>query len=217
MNRNPDQTGRGIPVESIQPLADGVFAIVITLLVILIEPPSIEEVTDGLHTVLLDAWHMFLAYLVSFILLGIYWWRHHYIFHHLERLNNTLTWLTLFFLLFVAFIPFPTALLMEFYNTVHGELVILIFGGVNLIYTGLLFAMWSHAERYRLIIPLLQAPLIRRTKHILSVKAGLFAASMAIASLSHLAAVAIYLVIPLLYLFPWYRETHEMVFAESAT
>ena len=52
-----------------------------------------------------------LGYVLSFLLLAVMWVSHHNIFHYLKRVDRTLIWLNIIFLLSVGFVPFSTALL----------------------------------------------------------------------------------------------------------
>jgi uncharacterized membrane protein len=90
-------------------LSDGVFAIAITLLIIEIAVPP---ATDGhLARALLGLWPRYLAYLLSFLVIARFWVTHHEAFRLIGRYDGRLVWLNLILLLFVAFLPFPTAVL----------------------------------------------------------------------------------------------------------
>lgn len=60
------------------------------------------------------SWPRLLSYALSFVIVGVYWVAHHHVFHHIRRLDRTALWLNIFFLMSVAFVPFPTALLGEY-------------------------------------------------------------------------------------------------------
>ena len=94
-------------------LTDGVFAIVMTLLVLEIGIPEIAP--SSAHTELpqrlIELWPKFLSYVLSFIILGLFWYLHHIAFHYIKRSDNGLIWLNILFLMFVALIPFSTSLI----------------------------------------------------------------------------------------------------------
>jgi uncharacterized membrane protein len=96
----------------LEAFSDGVFAIAITLLVLEISIPDAPE--GGLWSALLDQWPSYAAFLVSFAVIGIIWVNHHRATRAVARVDTTLLFLTLLLLLFVAFLPFPTALLAEY-------------------------------------------------------------------------------------------------------
>lgn len=85
------------------------FAIVITLLILDIRLPEVpyDELHASLHAVL----PKILAYVMSFVVIGLYWVAHHHSFRFVHKLNGTLLWLNNLLLLIISFIPFPTSLL----------------------------------------------------------------------------------------------------------
>ncbi len=93
-------------------LVDGIFAVAMTLLVLDLKLP--EGITLNSDS---DVWRQLLGvggrfwtYVLSFIVLGMYWVGHHALFHTVHRVNRTLLWLNLLFLLFVTLVPFSTNL-----------------------------------------------------------------------------------------------------------
>ena len=94
--------------------SDGVFAIAITLLVLdLAVPPLQESERDGLAAALGHEWPSYFAYLVSFLVVGIIWINHHTMLTLLERVDRPVLFANLMLLLTVSVIPFPTRLLAE--------------------------------------------------------------------------------------------------------
>ena len=91
-------------------LSDGVFAIAITLLILEIAVPA---TTSDLPKALLGLWPRYLAYVLSFVVIARFWVAHHLAFRLIARYDNVLVWLNLLLLMFVAFLPFPTAVLGE--------------------------------------------------------------------------------------------------------
>jgi uncharacterized membrane protein len=87
--------------------SDGVFAVAITLLALELKVPGGG---GSLTHRLLEIWPAYLAYVVSFLTIGIMWLNHHTIFNHVVRVDRTLLMLNLVLLMFVAVTPFPTAL-----------------------------------------------------------------------------------------------------------
>ena len=97
-------------------LSDGVFAIAITLLVLDIRVPDIPEgmVASELPAALLSLWPKYLGYVLSFVVISTFWVIHHSIFRPIREYDRGLIYLNLVFLMFVAFVPFPTSLLGEY-------------------------------------------------------------------------------------------------------
>ena len=93
-------------------LSDGVFAIAITLLILEIALPATKSHPD-LPKALLGLWPQYLAYVLSFVVIARFWVTHHLAFRLIGRYDAGLVWLNLVLLMFVAFLPFPTAVLGE--------------------------------------------------------------------------------------------------------
>jgi len=96
--------------------SDAVFAIAITLLVIEIKIPEIHEnVSD--KTLLNSLGHLvpkFIGFLITFMLIGVYWTIHHRMFGFVTSYTRKLLLLNLFFLFFVALMPFSTGFYSEY-------------------------------------------------------------------------------------------------------
>jgi uncharacterized membrane protein len=96
----------------LEAFSDGVLAIAITLLVIEIHPPEIGE-GETLAQALWAQWPSYLAYLVSFLTIGVIWLNHHRVFAQVVRVDGPLLLLNLNLLLWTGLIPFPTAVVAE--------------------------------------------------------------------------------------------------------
>jgi uncharacterized membrane protein len=108
----------------LEAFSDGVFAVAITLLALNLtvagpghRVPLIEQL--GAH------WPAFVAYLISFFMIGIVWVNHHALVRSVSVVNRTLLFLNLVLLLFVVVIPFATATVAEYLTakTVKGDSV----------------------------------------------------------------------------------------------
>jgi uncharacterized membrane protein len=104
--------GLGMSVGRLEAFSDGVLAIVITLLILDIDVP--EKGSGSLAHSLADQWQQYVAYLLSFLTIGIIWLNHHATINLLARTNHTLQVLNLLLLLPVSVLPWPTALLAEY-------------------------------------------------------------------------------------------------------
>ena len=107
-------------LERLLAFSDGVFAIAITLLVLDIRLPGIESpLTDAqLLEQLHELWPKFLAYLLSFLVVAIFWVKHHATFRSIKAYDSRLVGLNMLLLLVVSFIPFPTAVMSAQHNSV---------------------------------------------------------------------------------------------------
>jgi uncharacterized membrane protein len=115
----------GRELDRIVNFSDAVFAIAITILVLDIRVPDIPEgrVATELPAQILGLGPKYLSYVISFLVLAIYWQAHHRVFKPITGYDGTLVWLNLFFLMAIAFLPFPTSLLGE-YSQEHVSVVI---------------------------------------------------------------------------------------------
>lgn len=136
---NPD----GINVKRIETLVDGVFAIALTLLVLGITVPSVTNPTEAvLYQSLVDLLPNFYGYFLSFCLLAVFWRINHSQFNRIKRADNTLLWITILWLVFVALVPFSAFFIGEYGNYQIPN----IFFDLNLFAIGfLLFLNWYHA------------------------------------------------------------------------
>lgn len=103
----PDQEGRA-GVARIEAFSDGVLAIIVTIMVLELHAP--EE--PGL-TALLKLWPTFLAYVLSYAYIAIYWVNHHRLFSHARVVTNSLVWSNIALLFAASLVPFSTAYLGE--------------------------------------------------------------------------------------------------------
>ena len=92
--------------------SDGVFAIAATLLVLEISVGTAHR--NDLGSALLHLWPSYLAYVTSFITIGIIWMNHHACVETIGRVDRTFLFLNLLLLLTVAFLPFPTRLVADY-------------------------------------------------------------------------------------------------------
>jgi uncharacterized membrane protein len=113
----------GVNKNRVELLTDGIFAVVMTLLVLEISVPQISSshgVIDSaaagteLLNGLFDLWPKLLSFAISFIILAIFWVGHHRLFHYIKHVNRTLIWINFMFLMATCFLPFSSSLLGEY-------------------------------------------------------------------------------------------------------
>jgi len=95
--------------QRLEAFSDGVFAIVITLLILDIKIPSVPP--GELAGALVHILPQILTYILSFFIVGLYWHSHHQVAAQIQNIDESFIWLNLVWLLFVSVLPFPTALL----------------------------------------------------------------------------------------------------------
>ena len=95
----------------IEAYSDGVFAIVVTLLVLELRVPEIKEPgSAGVIAALLPLVPKFTSFTVSFFTLAVFWVNHHALYHTLVRSDAKLLWLNNVALFWLSCVPFTTAL-----------------------------------------------------------------------------------------------------------
>ena len=113
MKEQNQQEGE-LSTQRIEASSDGVFAIAITLPILEIRlPPHAEGTHESLAATLVSLWPSYFAYIFSFVMIGIYWVNHHYIFKIYQKTARVFNLLNVFFLMCISFLPFPTAVLGE--------------------------------------------------------------------------------------------------------
>jgi uncharacterized membrane protein len=127
----------------LETFADGVFAIAATLLILTVEVPDLGE--HSLSHELLRLWPAYVGYAVSFVTIGIIWVNHHTVLDLIRSADRTFLFVNVFFLLCIAFIPFPTRLLATYVRTDDGQAAAVVYG-ITLTTTAVFFnVMWRYA------------------------------------------------------------------------
>jgi uncharacterized membrane protein len=93
----------------LEAFSDGIFAIVITLLVLEIRLPETDY--SNLPAALRSILPKILAYVMSFAIIGLYWVFHHYTLNFIKQVDGMVLWINILFLLFISFLPFPTIIM----------------------------------------------------------------------------------------------------------
>jgi uncharacterized membrane protein len=135
----------GEDTDRIDGLSDGLFAIVLTLLVLQFQIPDVpaDRAATELPAALADQGTLLFSYLLSFGIVGVYWIVHHNLFERIVRHDRGLLYANLVFLLFVSFIPFPTELV-----GIYGTRFAWTLYALNLALVGLsLTGLWWYAYR----------------------------------------------------------------------
>jgi uncharacterized membrane protein len=120
-----------LPLNRLEALSDGVFAIAITLLVLelALEPGAIDDPLPAIF----DEWPSYLAYVTSFLTIGVVWIVHSTVVGGLRAADGTLYRLNLLVLLLASFLPFPTKLVGDFIEEEDAERVAVVFYGLALL------------------------------------------------------------------------------------
>jgi uncharacterized membrane protein len=94
-------SGRRMGPGRLEAFTDGVVAIIITIMVLELKVPE----TGDLHGLAGSA-PVLLAYLLSFVNVGLYWNNHHHMFHAVDRIDGRVLWANLFLLFWLSLVPF---------------------------------------------------------------------------------------------------------------
>jgi uncharacterized membrane protein len=140
-----DATKFEIGKNRIEALSDGIFAIVMTLLILELRVPNLPPSAPNLEVApaLITLWPKFASYIVTFVSLGFFWVGHHLMYHVIRRADRTLLWLNIFFFMFVSLLPFSTSVLNAFPRAFVAPLF---FGGNLAVIGWILFFQWSYAN-----------------------------------------------------------------------
>jgi uncharacterized membrane protein len=139
----------------LEAFSDGVFAVAITLLALNISVEGPGPNHPLLLSLLGDRWPAFLAYVLSFFMIGIVWVNHHALVRSITAVDRTLLFLNLVLLLFVVLIPFATATVADYLTSrFHGgddaRAAMVLYGAVFLgmsVGFGLIFEWTLHGQR----------------------------------------------------------------------
>ncbi len=139
----------GLTKARIEALTDGIFATVMTILVLTLRVPQLNVSEQDLAGEVLALWPSILVYVLSFVTLGLYWVGHHAQFHYIKHVDRPLLWINILFLLTIGFIPFSTSLLQDYPWPPTAVRVY----GANLIANGLLLlSIWLYATGHRRLV-----------------------------------------------------------------
>ncbi len=92
----------------LEAFSDGVIAVILTIMVLEMKVPHSTELAA-----LAPMWPVFVAYVLSFIYVGIYWSNHHHLFHAIDHVTGGILWANLHLLFWLSLIPFATGWMSE--------------------------------------------------------------------------------------------------------
>jgi uncharacterized membrane protein len=191
----------GLPTVRLETLADGIFAIAMTLLVFEVKVPSLTGSTSAqVVSQLAQLWPKFASIGLSFLTLGFSWIGHHNQYHFIRRSDRPFLWINLLFLSLMSLVPFFTALLGEYPLQ---PVVVALYAG-NLFCGGLvLYGHWVYATTdFRLVDPDISPEVVAGFRRRVIVAPAGYALAIGLAfvyvraSWVILLAVALYFVIP---------------------
>ena len=154
----PGPTSPGAPgsrtfdPERLTLFSDAVMAIAITLLVIDLRVPELgpDPTEAALEAALRSLVPQLFAFVLSFVVIAVWWNGHHRLFAELRAGDVWILVLNFMFLAAVAFLPFPTAVLGRYSNLASA---VMLYAATNVVIGSAAFAMWWHADRAGLLSP----------------------------------------------------------------
>lgn len=131
--------------QRIEALSDGVFSIVMTILVLEL---ALEGGADNLSVKLIHMIPELYLYFLTFISIGASWMIHYYQFYYINRVDSISMWINILFLATIALTPFSYSLLLTNYiSLVDKQIALQFFAGNTLIAILLLLIHWMYATR----------------------------------------------------------------------
>jgi uncharacterized membrane protein len=177
--------------------SDGVFAIAATLLVLEFHAAP----GDGLGKELLHLWPSYLAYVTSFVTIGIIWMNHHWCVEAIGRVDRTLLFVNILLLMTVAFLPFPTKLVADYLQKSGEQAAVLTYDATLVVMAVLYNVWWRYASiGRRLIADGVPDARIRAINRAFAPGVPMYAACFVVALFSPLASVVLTFAIAAFYL-----------------
>jgi uncharacterized membrane protein len=192
--------------QRIEAFSDGVFAIAITLLVLEIRPPALG--LSGQHIRLASAlardWPSYVAYAFSFLMIGIYWANHHYLWRLYKRVDHWFLLLNLLFLMCISFLPYASEILSRYVMDSSTFPDAVRFYELGLVLPAIAwFLTWKYASHNnRLIDRNLRPEFVTKLSWLYFVSILIYGAALAVSYINAMAGLVIALTLTLSYLLP---------------
>lgn len=192
-----------LPSRSIrlEALGDGIFAVAMTILIIELKWPELED--DTLHAFTIAFTKILpelLCYIISFTVLGIMWFGHRMMFEYIARTNRYFIFLGVLFYMMICLVPLSTRFLAD--N--HVQWATIMIYGLNLSLCNLtLYAQWSYGiKRKDFLERELPAEVKKEAKFLFLISPAVYMAAIIISIWYPYVSLVIFIITPLLYLLP---------------
>jgi uncharacterized membrane protein len=196
--------GGEVSTGRMEALTDGIFAIAMTLLVLDVRLPGVVVGVNQARDLFVQVaalWPTLLSFAVSFIILAMFWVAHHTEFRYIKKLDNKLIWLNIFYLLFVALLPFSAALLGEFGRN---QTAVVIYGVHLIVMVIIQYFIWSHASGNKNLVEENLDPRINTlAKRLAIVATCAYTLAILLSFWNVNITLIIYALVPLPYIFGW--------------
>lgn len=127
----------------LEAFSDGMFAIILTILVLELHVPELENATfETFWLSIVELAPKFFAFLFSFFIIAIFWINHHAIIHHVHKVDTKLLWLNMGLLFFSSLFPFITAFVGDY---MMNPFVVALYP-LNMAFSSVMVnTLWKHA------------------------------------------------------------------------
>ena len=185
----------GLPPNRLETLADGIFAIAMTILVLELRVPAPPA---DLWTELVALAPRFATFVISFVVLGVYWFAHHQTFYFLVRVNRTLVWLSILFFMGVALVPFVASVLGAYSQ--H-PIALSLYGLVLSLVAAVGYVIWWYITGDRgLVDETLDPDLVRKVRTWIAIGPLISLVAVGLAFVSPTISLLVYLALPALFI-----------------
>jgi uncharacterized membrane protein len=133
----------------LEAFSDGIFAIAATLLILEI---GVDTSRRDVGTQLLHLWPSYLAYVTSFLTIGIIWINHHHTVSLMGRVDRTFLFINVLLLMTISFLPFPTKLVGDYLQKPGEEAAVLAYAATFVVMAAMHLLWWRYARRGRRLI-----------------------------------------------------------------
>jgi TMEM175 potassium channel family protein len=187
-------------------LSDGVFAIIITLLVLEIHVPELSQ-GQTLSEAMEEIRPSFFAFLVSFVVVAISWAGHRDLFALIRRTDRLLVWLNIVYLLPLCLIPFGASLLARYENE---AIALGMYGGLLVAVAATRLGIWWYATGHpHLLFEPIDAESRRAGVWLVVAPAAAYLVAILVAGPAPVVSRVIYAVVPAAYFVLVWRLRHS--------
>jgi uncharacterized membrane protein len=202
----------------LETFADGVMAIAITLLILEIAVPEIDP-DRPLTTALAEQWPSYAAYVISFVVIGIIWVNHHHMFKLIARTNHTFLVLNVLFVMTIATLPWPTALVAAHLRDPDGRTVAtLVYGGTMTAIAIMFNVVWRYASAgHRLLVDGVDPSTLQRINRSYLAGPTIYSAATLLGLISPWISLVIFAMLAVYYLLPVTGPRAQRLLQEDST
>jgi len=205
-----EMLGPGLGTNRVEALADGIFAVAMTLLVLDVRPPT--DLTKPLSAWFLSEWPRLFAYALSFALLGVYWVSHHAHFQYIRRTNRPLLWINILFFLFISLIPFSASWLADSFRSryPYQETVLIVYGLHLIVIAALVALHWWYGSSNHLLTggKTIDSHFSLSVYRRVAISPIICLIAIALSFVFPVGSIICYSLIPIIYIFPSHVDLH---------